>query len=99
MIAKRLEYQLSPNHVIDVSKPFHVSWWAENLGVTEQDLIRAVHAAGVRAIAVHCYLSQKHLRSTERRSHRRLHDRLHAEEKAIEPVTSLLHRVVREGIR
>jgi Protein of unknown function (DUF3606) len=54
MIAKAIAQQLSPNYIIDVSKAFHVSWWAATLGATERDLIRAVNAVGVRAIEV-CY--------------------------------------------
>ena len=85
MIAKAIEQQLSPNYIIDVSKPFHVRWWAATLGVTEQGLGRAVNAVGVRAIEVFCYLRQEAVRSTERRSHHRLHVRPNAEESSREP--------------
>ena len=66
MIAKAIEQQLSPNYIIDVSKPIHVMRWAATLGVTEQGLGRAVNAVGVRAIEVFCYLRQEAVRSTER---------------------------------
>ena len=80
MIAKAKEQQFSPNYIIDVSKPFHVSWWAATLGATEQDLIRAVNAVGARAIEVSYYLRQEGVRSVERRSHHRLHARPNEEE-------------------
>ncbi len=73
MITTAIEQRLNPNYIIDVSKPFHVSWWATALDATEQDLIRAVNAVGARAIEVFYYLRHEGARSTKRRSHRRLH--------------------------
>ena len=64
MITTAIEQRLNPNYIIDLSKPFHVSWWATALA-TEQDLIRAVNAAGVRAIEVFYYLRHEGARSTE----------------------------------
>ena len=97
MIAKATAQQLSPNYIIDVSKAFHVSWWAATLGATERDLIRAVNAVGVRAIEVCYYLRQEGIRSIERRSHHRLHVRPDSEERSREPTIRPRHGVAGQG--
>jgi hypothetical protein len=48
--------QLSPKYVIDSSKPFHIAWWAATLGVSQEDLVRAVNAVGTKATDVSLYL-------------------------------------------
>jgi len=50
---------LSQGYIIDVSKPFHVAWWAATLGVDQADLVRAVRAVGAEADAVYWYLSRQ----------------------------------------
>jgi len=94
MTAKPME-QLSPRYIIDVTKPFHVSWWAVTLGVTEQDLVRAVNMVGTRAIDARYYLSQEGARPAERRSQHRLRTRPLSEERPREPTTA--RGVLREG--
>ena len=84
MIARTKELQLSPEYVIEVSKPFHVSWWAATLGVTEQELVEAVSATGVRAVEVCRYLRKECVISTERYPPRRLRNRPGAEERSRE---------------
>jgi Protein of unknown function (DUF3606) len=58
MIDKAMFESLNHRYVIDTSKPFHVSWWAATLGVSEPDLLKAVNAVGVRVSDVYYYLRQ-----------------------------------------
>ena len=41
---------------IDPSKPAHLSWWAEYFEISEQKLLAAIDAVGVRALDVQLYL-------------------------------------------
>jgi hypothetical protein len=50
---------LSRGYVIDVSKPFHVAWWAATLGVNQADLVRAVRAVGAEVDEVYRYFSRQ----------------------------------------
>ena len=51
-------------YVIDITKPWHVAWWAVELGVSEGALLEAVAVVGNQARAVQAYLfSQKSRRS------------------------------------
>ena len=50
---------LSHGYVIDMSKPFHIAWWAATLGVDQTDLVRAVKAVGAAADEVYWYLSRR----------------------------------------
>jgi len=43
-------------YLIDVSKPWHVAWWAKELGVSEDSLLEAVRAVGNQARAVQYHL-------------------------------------------
>ena len=61
MIDKAMFESLNHRYVIDASKPFHISWWAATLGVSEPDLLKAVNAVGVQASAVYYYLREKNL--------------------------------------
>lgn len=79
------EPQLSPNYVIDVSKPVHVSWWAAALGVTEQELAEAVSAIGVQAIEVCRYLRKECVMPAEGCSSRRVRNRPGAEQRPRRP--------------
>lgn len=72
MSARIIELKLSPKYVIDVSKPFHVSWWAATLGVTEEEVIEAVTSSGARAIDAFRYLCRERKRSTDTSPPRRL---------------------------
>jgi hypothetical protein len=54
--------QSQANHkryLIDVSKSWHVAWWAKELGVSENTLLDAIHRVGVEAEAVKGYLMSK----------------------------------------
>jgi hypothetical protein len=84
MIEKAIEQQLSPKYIIDLSKPFHVAWWAATLGVSEQDLVRAVNAVGTQATDVSCYLRQRAGCSVGGHSRHRSPDRLSGAERSRE---------------
>jgi len=43
-------------YVIDVSKAWHVAWWAEKLGVSVETLLDAMERVGVEADAVEQFL-------------------------------------------
>jgi len=49
---------LSKEYVIDLSKPWHVAWWAKEFGVPESLLTEAVTHVGDHAEVVHLYLQQ-----------------------------------------
>ena len=49
-------------YVIDVTKPWHVSWWAAEFGVSEDTLLEMVDIVGNQARAVEYYLSLRELR-------------------------------------
>ena len=53
-------------HVIDATKPWHVAWWAAELGVSADSLLEAVYAVGDQARAV-----EFHLRRGKPRERRR----------------------------
>ena len=52
------EQQLSPNYVVDVTKPSHLAWWAAAFDVPEQAVIEAVEVVGPQATEVFRYLQQ-----------------------------------------
>jgi uncharacterized protein DUF3606 len=49
-------------YVIDVSKPWHVAWWAAEFGVSEDCLLDMVNIVGNQARAVEYYLGLRDLR-------------------------------------
>ena len=49
---------LSEHYVIDLSKPWHLAWWAKEFGVSEQLLCAAVVLVGNHAEVVQVYLQQ-----------------------------------------
>ena len=49
-------------YVIDVTKPWHVAWWAGELGVSEDSLLDMVNIVGNQARAVEYYLSLREVR-------------------------------------
>jgi len=57
-------------HVIDATKPWHVAWWAAELGVSEESLLDAVYAVGdqARAVEFHLRLSKPRERRRKQRS-------------------------------
>jgi len=57
-------------HVIDATKPWHVAWWAAELGVSEESLLEAVYAVGdqARAVELHLRRGKPRERRTGRRS-------------------------------
>ena len=44
-------------YVIDITKPWHVAWWAAELGVSEQALLDVIDIVGNQARAVEYYLA------------------------------------------
>ena len=50
-------HSVDPRYVIDISKPWHVAFWAEALGVTDAEVIQAVEAVGENADQVARYLA------------------------------------------
>jgi Protein of unknown function (DUF3606) len=59
-------------YVIDATKPWHVAWWASELGVSEDSLFEAVDVVGNQARAVEFHLRRGKPR--ERRRARRCAD-------------------------
>lgn len=57
-------------YVIDASKPWHIAWWATELGVSEDSLLDAVDAVGnqARAVEFHLRLGKPRERRKTRRS-------------------------------
>ena len=49
-------------YVIDITKPWHVAWWAEELGVSEDSLLDMVDIVGNQARAVEYYLGLREVR-------------------------------------
>ena len=47
-------------YVIQVEKPWHVAWWAEYFGVSEEVLLDAVRQVGDQANAVEAFLGRPH---------------------------------------
>jgi hypothetical protein len=47
------------HYVIDVSKSWHVAWWAAVLGVSEDALLDAIRLVGNEADAVEVYLTHR----------------------------------------
>jgi len=50
---------LSDQYVVDLTKPWHVSWWSKQFGVSEERLQEAVAVMGQRAGLVRYYLDQQ----------------------------------------
>jgi hypothetical protein len=50
-------------YVIDASKPWHVAWWAERLGVSQDELVEAMLLVGTDAGAVTDFI--RHTRKNE----------------------------------
>ena len=48
----------SKGYVIDLEKPWHVAWWANQFGISEQALLAATAEVGVRADMVALYLEE-----------------------------------------
>ena len=49
-------------YVIDVSKPWHVAWWAAELGVSEDSLLDMVDIVGNQARVVEYYVGLREVR-------------------------------------
>jgi hypothetical protein len=49
-------------YVIDITKPWHVAWWAAELGVSEDALLDIVDIVGNQARAVQYYLGLREAR-------------------------------------
>jgi len=45
-------------YVIDLAKPWHVAWWANQFGTSEEALLAATAEVGVRADMVALYLEE-----------------------------------------
>ena len=50
------ELRTDKRYVIDASKPWHLAWWAAELGVSEDSLVKAVDRVGNQARAVEFHL-------------------------------------------
>ena len=50
---------LPGRYVIDLTKPWHVAWWAEHFGVSEALLTAAVGVVGAHADVVRLFLDQQ----------------------------------------
>jgi len=48
----------SKGYVIDLEKPWHGAWWANQFGISEQALLAATAEVGVRADMVALYLEE-----------------------------------------
>jgi|KBSMisStandDraft_5_1062788.scaffolds.fasta_scaffold684576_1 hypothetical protein len=46
------------HYVIDASKPWHLAWWAEQFGVSEDELVEAMLVVGTDAGAVAEFIKQ-----------------------------------------
>ena len=59
MAAKRnMRHEPDQKHyVIDPSNPWHLTWWANKLGVSEDALVEAILRVGVDADAVEAFLT------------------------------------------
>ncbi len=44
-------------YLIDVTKPWHVAWWAAELGISENSLLDIIDIVGNHARAVEYYLA------------------------------------------
>ncbi len=84
MIENAIEQQLNPKYIIDVTKPFHVAWWAAIFGVNEQELIDAVNAVGMQATQVYRYLGEEGARAADWHIPYRSPDRRHADRRRAE---------------
>jgi hypothetical protein len=51
-----MDYMNDKRYVIDVSKAWHVAWWAAKLGVSAEALLEVVQRVGVEANAVEQFL-------------------------------------------
>ena len=60
-------------YLIDMTKPWHVAWWAAEFGVSEDSLLKAVDRVGNQARAV-----EYHLRLGKPRERRRTRRSAHA---------------------
>jgi hypothetical protein len=49
---------------IDIKKPVHVAWWAQEFGVSETALLEAVAAVGERANDVSTHLKKQAMTPT-----------------------------------
>jgi len=48
----------SKGYAIDLAKPWHVAWWANQFGISEKALLAATAEVGVRADMVALYLEE-----------------------------------------
>ena len=84
------ERQLSPNYVVDVTKPSHLAWWAAAFAVPEQAVIEAVDVVGPQATEVLRYLQQFSARSSARSAPDRSPDRRHSDRRSADRRTTAL---------
>ena len=49
-------------YLIDITKPWHVAWWAAELGVSEEALLDIIDIVGNQAPAVEYYLGLRDAR-------------------------------------
>ena len=49
------------NTCIDVNQSYHVAYWKQRFGISDEELIEAVRASGGLARNVEAYLRQQHV--------------------------------------
>ena len=52
-------------YLIDITKPWHVAWWAAELGVSEEALLDIVDIVGNQAHAVEYFLGLREAREQQ----------------------------------
>jgi len=84
------EHELSPNYVVDVTKPFHIAWWAAAFDVPERTLIEAVEVVGPQATEVFRYLQRYVARPTDRSGPHHASDRRQSDRRGVDRRTTPL---------
>jgi hypothetical protein len=55
----RIDVILNNRYIVDLTKPWHVAWWADYFGVSEVVLQDAISLVGPRAAAIGLYLEHE----------------------------------------
>jgi len=53
--------EISERTCIDLKQSYQVAYWKERFGISEEELIEAVHAAGERARNVEAYMRDRRI--------------------------------------
>ena len=84
------EQQLSPNYVVDVTKPSHLAWWAAAFDVPEQAVIEAVEVVGPQATEVFRYLQRDGTQPSNRSAPHHASDRRRSDRRRADPRATAL---------